>query len=432
MTEQLIPSNWQIKQLVDVCIHISDIDHQMPKKTIEGFPLISTKDFTPDGKINFENAKIISEEDYKRLIRKCNPQINDILFSRIGTIGKTVKVDTDRKFTISYSLVLIRPNQDVILPDYLLYYLRSNQIIIQSKQQTRSIGTPDLGLQKIRQFEIPLPPLLIQKKITEKTKYVILQIEEKKKQIIELQKSVQNSIHYLNNKVLGEKFAELMHLNSPIDGWNIKTMKEICVSIVPGFAQGKKNVVNGVIHLRMNNIARNFEINLDLTRRVAASNDQLRKYKLEYNDIVFNNTNSLELVGKSALFKGNEICLFSNHLTRLRVYQSQVIPEWILFYLRARWLNGDFMRMCNRWINQAAFNTEKIKKLEVPIPPYDTQEKIIKALENVSSIISIIKEKLDLIKSSNAIVAKYLVSLPQKVLDMAFTGKLIYDYDLKS
>lgn len=165
--------------------------------------------------------------------------------------------------------------------------------------------------------------------------------------------------------------------------WATKRLEDICEDIQPGFAQGKKDVVNGSIHLRMNNIGTNFEINFDLVRTIDATPEQLKKYKLEEDDIIFNNTNSSKLVGKSAIFNNSKACLYSNHLTRIRVKKQLVVPQWLLFYLRIMWLTGNFERMCNKWINQAAVNNNKIKNLEIPLAPLDEQKKIVQKLNYI-------------------------------------------------
>jgi len=86
------------------------------------------------------------------------------------------------------------------------------------------------------------------------------------------------------------------------NGWKIKTLEEVCSSIKSGFAQGNKNVANGVIHLRMNNIGVDFKLNFELVRTIGTNEKQLENYKLKPNDVIFNNTNSTDLVGKSVIF----------------------------------------------------------------------------------------------------------------------------------
>lgn len=69
-----LPKGWVWKTLGEVCNKIGDIDHKMPKQLPTGYPYVSTKDFTDDLKIFFDNAKYISEEDYLNLSRKINPK----------------------------------------------------------------------------------------------------------------------------------------------------------------------------------------------------------------------------------------------------------------------------------------------------------------------------------------------------------------------
>lgn len=166
-------------------------------------------------------------------------------------------------------------------------------------------------------------------------------------------------------------------------GWEINTMEKICLAIQPGFAEGQKDVPNGVIHLRMNNISTDFKLNFDLIRTIKPTKEQIEKYALKKNDIVFNNTNSTTLVGKSALFDKDGTFLYSNHLTRLRANYRIVLPQWILLYVRYLWHQQYFERNCNKWVNQAAFNNEKIKNLEIPIPPLEIQKKIIQKLDRI-------------------------------------------------
>ena len=206
--------------------------------------------------------------------------------------------------------------------------------------------------------------------------------------------------------------------------WQIKTVED-CVDIQAGFAQGEKNVVNGTIHLRMNNIGTNFQLNYDLTRTINATKEQLIKYKLEKDDVIFNNTNSPELVGKSFIFNDDKICLYSNHLTRCRVNKELLLPEWLLFYIRGKWLRRDFERMCNKWINQAAFGGNKLKELKIPIPPLDEQKQILKILKNISIQFEHISNLTKAIKNRDEQNKKFIDNIQSSILDSAFTGKLL-------
>lgn len=87
-------------------------------------------------------------------------------------------------------------------------------------------------------------------------------------------------------------------------------------------------------------------------------------------DVLFNNTNSTELVGKSALFVDHdEPVTFSNHFTRLRTIRGLLCPEYLVLWLRARYQEGLFAAICNRWIGQSAVQRDRLLSLELPLLP---------------------------------------------------------------
>src|SRR3972149_8466142 len=107
-------------------------------------------------------------------------------------------------------------------------------------------------------------------------------------------------------------------LSLPKD-WQSVKFSDVIAESQPGFASGKRDP-EGVIQLRMNNLDTRGNILWDEFIRVPAEQIAIKKYALKPSDIVFNNTNSTELVGKSALFNGHvETIVYSNHFTRLRV-----------------------------------------------------------------------------------------------------------------
>jgi type I restriction enzyme S subunit len=102
----------------------------------------------------------------------------------------------------------------------------------------------------------------------------------------------------------------------------------------------------------------------------------LKPLELQPGDVLFNNTNSAELVGKAALVREPLQWAYSNHMTRVRVLDEQRLrPEWLLLCLKSLWLSGFFMRAANRWIGQAGFNPSRLQRIRIPLPDCDEQER---------------------------------------------------------
>ncbi len=162
-----IPKSWEWVRLSTVTKQIGDIDHKMPPTVPEGIPYISPLNFTNDG-IDYDSAKKIKKEDYDKLAKKIYPECGDIIFPRYGTIGVIRQVDTDRPFLASYSCCVIKLLSNSMNRNYVKLVLDSPLTKAEINRYTNKTTQPNVGLNSIQQFLIPLPPLAEQKRIVAK------------------------------------------------------------------------------------------------------------------------------------------------------------------------------------------------------------------------------------------------------------------------
>lgn len=153
----------------------------------------------------------------------------------------------------------------------------------------------------------------------------------------------------------------------------------------PGFACGQYDD-NGVVQVRMNNIGTDGSLIWDKIRRVPPPKN-LPALLLRANDILFNATNSPELVGKTALFKlQEEDVTYSNHFIRLRLNESVASPAYVCRVLQNRWQERVFAGMCKQWVNQASVSKDDLFALEIPMPPLEQQTRIGAILDQVDNL----------------------------------------------
>jgi type I restriction enzyme S subunit len=127
----------------------------------------------------------------------------------------------------------------------------------------------------------------------------------------------------------------------------------------------------------MNNVTDRGTFDWTSVLRVPADAETVEAYSLRRGDVLFNNTNSTALVGKSALFtEYDEHIVYSNHFTRIRTDSSRLLPEFLALWLQFQWRLRLFENICNRWIGQSAVQRDKLLALEVPLPPIDEQARI--------------------------------------------------------
>ena len=169
-------------------------------------------------------------------------------------------------------------------------------------------------------------------------------------------------------------------------GWECRTVESISSSIAPGFACSKTHQVErGHVHLRTHNISTLGTLNFDLLIRIDPNFVDKKRNSIQAGDILFNNTNSQELVGKTCLVDRNYNYGFSNHITRIRL-KDGVFPGFVVFYFTLLRNSGHFARLCTRWINQAAVNTSTLKEQTILLPPIDEQMRIVAKVDELMAM----------------------------------------------
>lgn len=168
--------------------------------------------------------------------------------------------------------------------------------------------------------------------------------------------------------------------------WPCVTLRQLIRSAQPGFASGERDR-DGIIQLRMNNVTTNGNLDWSSFIRVPASNKQIQKYSLQPDDVLFNSTNSPELVGKTALFQEHkEPVVFSNHFLRLRTNENKLDPQYLARWLTKQWQLRVFEKYCTQWVNQATVRKDDLLSLKILLPPLDEQKRIAAILSKADRL----------------------------------------------
>ena len=175
--------------LSDVCELIVDCPHSTAKDEGEGYPLIRTPNIGK-GRLLLEGVHRVSQEVYDKRNFRAVPQKSDLIFAREAPAGN-VAIIKDEKVCLGQRTVLIRPNTDMINPDFLVYFLLS------PKQQYGLLGTANgatvahVNIPTIRNLPIEIPDIFIQNKIADILSNYDNLIENNQKQIKLLEEAAQ-------------------------------------------------------------------------------------------------------------------------------------------------------------------------------------------------------------------------------------------------
>jgi type I restriction enzyme S subunit len=175
------------------------------------------------------------------------------------------------------------------------------------------------------------------------------------------------------------------------EGWKVVRLGDLesegKLRFRTGFAQGAYNIAgNGVPQLRPFNVTERGTIDLSEMKFVQEPAPG-STYWVKPQDIIFNNTNSQELVGKTALFGIEGKFVLSNHMTFIRCDERQIDSAWLSWMLFHLWSRGLFAAICRRYVNQANVGLARLRGVSVLLPPLEEQRAIAGVLSTIQRAI---------------------------------------------
>lgn len=169
------------------------------------------------------------------------------------------------------------------------------------------------------------------------------------------------------------------------EGWEKAKVDSELVDTLGGFSCARNQTVStGIPHLRPFNVTTNGEVVItpDTLHIREDFKSDVTAYYLWPGDVLFNNTNSVELVGKTGIVQEFMPVAFSNHINRLRIRDNtRLDPRWLALVLRYLQNQGFFANHCRKWIGQAGFSLTELAQIDVPFPKLEIQQRILARIE---------------------------------------------------
>ena len=153
-----LSGNSDYPTLDSLCSIIGDGTHLPPPFTKAGIPFLLVSNIT-NGEIDWNTEKFVSEKSYEMLTKTWRPQQGDLLYSLVGSFGVPARVETEKRFTFQRHIGLIRTNPDLLLADYLYWYLRSPGGYRQATWRAEGLAQKTITLGALRAFHIPWRPV---------------------------------------------------------------------------------------------------------------------------------------------------------------------------------------------------------------------------------------------------------------------------------
>ncbi|WP_157643923.1 restriction endonuclease subunit S [Burkholderia ubonensis] len=155
------PKKWKICRLDDVAKKITDGTHKTPTYVESGVEFLSAKDLKNE-RIEWGSGKYITEDEHKQLVKRCNPEVGDVLLAKSGSLGAVAVIDRDYQFSLFESVCLIKHDRSKINGQFLVGLLRTPSMLSHLLEKNKGVAIKHLHLVDVRNLEIPLPPIALQ------------------------------------------------------------------------------------------------------------------------------------------------------------------------------------------------------------------------------------------------------------------------------
>ena len=151
--------------LSDICTSIADGDHQAPPQTNKGISFVTISNISDNGFIDFLKTKYVPNDYYNNLASKRKPQVGDVLYTVVGSIGIPVFIDFEKEFTFQRHIAILRFKPELVNPKYAFHFMRSSKFFNKANSVAMGAAQKTITLGTLGKLKISLPSLDRQNKV---------------------------------------------------------------------------------------------------------------------------------------------------------------------------------------------------------------------------------------------------------------------------
>lgn len=309
-------------------------------------PLKSTEEHITDKALQESSAKIIPP--------------GAVLVAMYGaTVGRTALLEIEA--ATNQAVCFVIPDKSLAVARYVWYGIRASYGDLLAKRVGGA--QPNISQQIIRTLKLPLPSLSEQRRITE--------LLDEADRLCKLRHDAEAKAARILPALFLKMFGD--PATNP-KGWDVTTVERVIDSTDYGTSTRASDDGSGLPLIRMGNV--DYEGNLDLSdlKYVQLSNSEVFRFRLGDGDILFNRTNSKELVGKTGLWNADIDAVFASYFIRMRVDREQAVPTFLWAFMNSAHMKRVLRSTARGAIGQANINTTELRAFPIYKPPLELQK----------------------------------------------------------
>ena len=268
--------------------------------------------------------------------------------------------------------------KDNVLPEYLCYVVRHMHL----EKYFTGATIPHIYFRDYKNEKFNLDSLDKQAEIIEilgKAESIIL---KRRKELAEL------------DNLIKARFVEMFGIYPANQmGWETGKIRDTVADVRYG---SSRPAVDGgkYPYLRMNNITYGGELDLSDVKRIDVPENELNKCTVRRGDVLFNRTNSKELVGKTCVYDRDEMMVLAGFVIRVRV-NDRVLPEFLSAFLNTDFSKKTLSEMCKAAIGQANINAQEMQNIGLYLPPLELQRQFVQFKKQIDKSKVVVQKALD-------------------------------------
>ena len=288
----------------------------------------------------------------------------NVLYSKLRPNLNKVVVPTQSGFATSEMLPL-RPDANKLTRKYLAAYLRSENFVNWAMSKTAGAKMPRLGTKELLSKDIPVPTIERQAQIT--------RVLDKLTDLISLRKQQLAKLDELVKARFVEMFGDM--LLNPLSWPEISL--ETAANIVSGITKGRKTQSRELVevpYMAVSNVKDGY-IDWTTVKTIMATQAEIDQYHLLPDDVLMTEGGDPDKLGRGAIIREPlENCIHQNHIFRVRLDESSILPEFFAEYLQHQKAKRYFLRCAKQTTGIASINMKQLRALPVLVPPIEAQK----------------------------------------------------------
>ncbi len=309
------------------------------------------------GKADFGDVHPTPTKWCSKPTRIANP--GDVLLSVRAPVGPTNTALAT--CCIGRGLAAIRPTSALVYSSYLRHFFRHYEV--QLSLQGHGSTFSAIKRTDVTCIQLPLPPLPVQRHIVD----ILDQVDNVRRLQATATAKADRILPALFMQMFGDPATNPMR-------WRIVPLGDALVDTQYGLSKRATTDYTATPILRMNNISPAGEILLDDLKFVDIDPTETKKFLLHPGDLLFNRTNSIDLVGKTGLWTNPDLpVVAASYLIRVRVDREQLVPSYLWALMQTPYMKALLRRKARRAVGMANVNASELRQLPGMLPPLQLQ-----------------------------------------------------------